>query len=144
MDGTEKKKRLCASCGETANSLCGKCTMTWYCSAACQKKAWPMHKITCGKTGIDLVVHRAGQLLQDVYLLMREHTFDYPIKSIEDQGCHLAVHKNAMITGTIYAFPNHLVRNKKEKRMILTAHRCEEPQGYLHEFLKEMLSGKFQ
>jgi hypothetical protein len=30
---------------------CGKCRVSHYCSVECQKKVWPLHKISCGNLG---------------------------------------------------------------------------------------------
>ncbi|KAJ7505122.1 hypothetical protein B0H11DRAFT_1851247 [Mycena galericulata] len=32
-------------------SVCGRCKMTFYCGATCQKLHWPVHKKVCGKDG---------------------------------------------------------------------------------------------
>ncbi|KAJ7486061.1 hypothetical protein B0H11DRAFT_2016794 [Mycena galericulata] len=32
-------------------SMCGRCKMTFYCGATCQKLHWPVHKKMCGKDG---------------------------------------------------------------------------------------------
>ena len=142
MDETGNKDRLCANCGKAAEHDCGKCETTWYCGRGCQKEAWSSHKTICGKTGTDLVVHRAGQLLQDVYLMMREMTFDNAIKSIQDRGEYLLVRDDQMIPGTIFPFPSWLIHNDKHKKMVLTTLICQEPTAFLHDFLKEMLDGE--
>lgn len=87
-------------------------------------------------------MYRAAQLLQDVYLLMREMTFDNSIESVEDRGEYLQVRDKPMIPGTIFPFPGHLVRTEEEKRMVLTTLICQEPIAYLHDFLLETLKGK--
>ena len=40
---------MCECCGKVQRKmlLCSKCKHCWYCSAACQKAAWPMHKREC-------------------------------------------------------------------------------------------------
>jgi len=37
----------CMVCGEAAASRCARCKLVWYCSRACQVKAWPSHKSFC-------------------------------------------------------------------------------------------------
>ncbi|KAI0920201.1 hypothetical protein AcV5_010005 [Taiwanofungus camphoratus] len=40
--------KKCVACGKTERlKLCSKCHAAWYCSAACQRANWPMHKQTC-------------------------------------------------------------------------------------------------
>ena len=133
----------CAHCGAAAGSSCGKCKTTKYCSTDCQELAWPTHKVTCGKTGLDLIVHRAGQLFQDIYLVMREKTFDNAIRSIEDRGDHLLITDNPMTVGSVQRFPIHLIRSMKEKKMVLTTLICQEPTGFLHDLLLSMFQGKY-
>ncbi len=44
-------KRLCSACRKPAGEKmmrCGKCKVTGYCSAECQKEDWPTHKLICG------------------------------------------------------------------------------------------------
>jgi len=46
---TSSRARACAECGKTDGGLqrCGGCRVVRYCSAACQRKAWPAHKKEC-------------------------------------------------------------------------------------------------
>lgn len=39
--------QICDACGKTALHVCGKCHIVRYCTAACQRAAWPQHKRTC-------------------------------------------------------------------------------------------------
>ena len=45
--------RICDSCGDKKNPAqlkkCGCCHLAFYCSTACQKRHWNMHKQRCGK-----------------------------------------------------------------------------------------------
>jgi hypothetical protein len=140
-NGNDKK---CAVCGAAASSHCGKCKLANYCSVECQKVVWTAHKISCGKDSLDLTMHRAAQLFQDIFLLMREKTFDNSIKSIEDRGDHLLVTDNPMTPGEVQKFPIHLIKNMSEKKMILTMLICQEPTAYLHDLLLDMLQGEFE
>lgn len=44
-------KKICAECAGSKEKLllCGQCKQIHYCSAECQKIAWKMHKLVCGK-----------------------------------------------------------------------------------------------
>eukprot|EP00983_Pelagomonas_calceolata_P102701 1158837-Pelagomonas_calceolata.AAC.1 len=46
---TSSSTHACAECGMTDGGLqkCGGCGVVRYCSAACQRKAWPAHKKEC-------------------------------------------------------------------------------------------------
>ena len=39
--------KLCAVCRAPATAFCGRCKTTPYCSAACQRSQWPLHKPYC-------------------------------------------------------------------------------------------------
>lgn len=49
MKATTKQALGCALCGLVTGDLkkCGKCKSVLYCSAECQKKDWPVHKLAC-------------------------------------------------------------------------------------------------
>lgn len=38
----------CTVCGRSTDNKCAKCKSAHYCSANCQKKDWPLHKLLCG------------------------------------------------------------------------------------------------
>ena len=38
---------ICSVCGQRSTSHCSRCKLASYCSAACQKAAWPSHKLRC-------------------------------------------------------------------------------------------------
>lgn len=44
--------KTCHLCGTVASNCCGKCKITRYCSATCQKQDWPAHKKICCKPTI--------------------------------------------------------------------------------------------
>eukprot|EP01099_Mayorella_cantabrigiensis_P009023 TRINITY_DN962_c0_g1_i1.p1 TRINITY_DN962_c0_g1~~TRINITY_DN962_c0_g1_i1.p1 ORF type:complete len:516 (-),score=120.40 TRINITY_DN962_c0_g1_i1:218-1765(-) len=48
---TPASENTCDQCNKHFEKLlrCGKCKVVRYCSADCQKKAWPQHKLVCGK-----------------------------------------------------------------------------------------------
>jgi len=53
---------VCITCKASAESklqVCSRCRLSKYCSAACQKKNWPIHKLTCIKRPAGAVVRTA-------------------------------------------------------------------------------------
>lgn len=48
----EKAKYLCAFCCEMPSETlcCGRCKKAYYCNAACQRKHWATHKLSCSST----------------------------------------------------------------------------------------------
>jgi hypothetical protein len=41
--------RICPSCGGEASMRCMRCYKVFYCTRACQKSHWPLHKPTCDR-----------------------------------------------------------------------------------------------
>ena len=39
--------RQCAHCTRPGTKRCSRCKKVWYCSQACQRKQWPLHKEIC-------------------------------------------------------------------------------------------------
>lgn len=141
MDGTADKR--CSHCGKTASLKCGHCKASWYCDVSCQKAHWSEHKPACKEADLDRTIHRAGQLLQDVFFLFREQLFDESIESIEDTGDTLFLRDRPRKPGTLIPFPHHLVRDEKEKKMVLSTLVCHEPIGYFHDLFIQMLKGEW-
>ena len=48
-DAGRSEGRVCDKCGQSSQALhkCGQCRKVCYCSAVCQKEAWPEHKLVC-------------------------------------------------------------------------------------------------
>ncbi|GAA5893755.1 hypothetical protein JCM8208_001236 [Rhodotorula glutinis] len=40
---------LCIVCDQPGTKLCGACKQARFCSARCQRKIWPVHKVQCGR-----------------------------------------------------------------------------------------------
>jgi hypothetical protein len=49
MKRTHAQRKACASCGSEEGVLvkCGKCLVTYYCDATCQRAHWQEHKVSC-------------------------------------------------------------------------------------------------
>ena len=50
------RTNACAACGVVAGAevkllLCGRCRCTYFCSDACQRASWAVHKLDCRKLG---------------------------------------------------------------------------------------------
>ncbi|KAJ4351482.1 uncharacterized protein N0V89_006825 [Didymosphaeria variabile] len=137
----ETEINSCVNCGAAASKFCSSCRVSKYCDRTCQTKNWPTHKISCGKSGIDLVVHRAGQLLQDLYLAMREAAYDTTIASVKEEGETLIIQDAPIDAGKLARFPNELMRSDVQKKMALTAFTCEDPLVLCHDIFVQMLEG---
>ena len=43
----------CGCCRKLASLTCSRCKREKYCSATCQEREWPIHKMNCSKRGIN-------------------------------------------------------------------------------------------
>lgn len=46
---TKQQGNTCSQCTNPASSRCSQCRLVHYCSVACQRNHWPLHKLTCTK-----------------------------------------------------------------------------------------------
>ena len=53
--------QLCAECGKSGKNRCARCKHTCYCSTACQKAAWPTHKLSCIRYSSDPLLQPSTQ-----------------------------------------------------------------------------------
>jgi hypothetical protein len=139
----EPRNKHCSSCGELATMRCSECRVHVYCNAKCQKADWIEHKKTCKTKNLDKIMHRAGALLQKLYLAFSRITFREQFTKIEDSGRHLTIHtEGATITSNKFVpFPDALVSGEKERKMVLCASRCTRFLGLFKEVIETMLKG---
>ena len=53
--------QFCAECGKSGKHRCARCKHTCYCSTACQKAAWPTHKLSCIRYSSDPLLQPSTQ-----------------------------------------------------------------------------------
>ncbi|KAF2752127.1 hypothetical protein M011DRAFT_391635, partial [Sporormia fimetaria CBS 119925] len=128
----------CGSCGKSTTVKCARCKDVYYCNAECQKAHWKEHKRICD---MDRYIRRVGALLQDLFFAWAEQMHRDCFVRIEDTGSHLIVYDGPHQQGSFYPFPNHLVKNAKDKRMILSSQMCDEALAYFKDLVDEMLKG---
>lgn len=141
---SEAQNKHCSSCGKPATMRCSQCGMHVYCNAECQKAHWIEHKKTCKTKNLNKIMHRAGALLQRLYLAFCRTTFrDHEFTKIEDSGRHLTVHmKSSGTKGRMFApFPDHLISGEKDREMVLCASRCVNFVGHFKNVIEMVLKG---
>lgn len=142
----EPQNKHCSSCGEPAAMKCGQCGVRVYCNAECQRAHWIEHKKVCKTKNLDKIMHRAGALLQKLYLAFRRITFRHQFSQIGHSGRHLTIHtKPFTLPRVIFSpFPDSLVPNEKEKNMVLCASRCSNFVGQFKEVVEMILKGNLR
>lgn len=147
----------CAACQKQASNICTGCKNTLtrqgtiesvaYCSAECQREAWPTHKDECKSRKARLVVFRIGSTLQKIFYVFREKLFDRAIISIKRENGKLFIYEGPVpdpVSSCDYlqAFPDHLVKNDEEKLAVLSHLSCNDAIGWMHDLIKHMLTGR--
>jgi hypothetical protein len=147
---------VCASCGGEASTRCSRCKNTGYCDTNCQHKHWKEHKKACEDPDLDQYIHRAGKLLQDVFLVFAEKTYFHRIVRVEEKseilrpsekreaGKVLLVHQSHYDgddKGGFYSIPDNLVSSDSDKKMILSTTMDDEVATRFYEFIEELMQG---
>lgn len=153
---------LCSSCKNTPFSSTAKSNshpfeQTYYCNAACQKAHWRTHKPVCKALQQRRHLFRAGALLQRIFYLYRERTFDKPIARLErittrdrkllrihDRDCRADADFADPITqwGVMVPFPAEMCKSEEERMALLVHSACTEAVAWMHELVTTMLKGK--
>lgn len=94
----------CANCQKPAYTACSGCNdtpdygqeeakKTSYCSSECQKANWAAHSKLCKKLQNRKALFRATDILQEIFYLYREKTFDKRITKVEEKDGIIFVHE---------------------------------------------------
>lgn len=91
MDTVTAQK--CSVCIRDAMSACKACkgtpdgiggfTAIYYCSAACQKQDWSIHKLNCNISKDRQTLYRADGLAQRLFTTFRKTVWSWPIDKVE-------------------------------------------------------------
>lgn len=110
----------CANCDKVAINHCSGCSnhpallslkipRTLYCSRECQIQHWPKHKLRC-KVVKDMLqyeaLRRAADLLQRLFYIYREASFDLPLESIDVDHNTLKLIEGQRRTDQVARFPH--------------------------------------
>ena len=143
----------CANCQSSTKKYCNRCKLVdrddqlvsavFYCSKTCQTTDYANHKLSC----LDRVqLFRGAKLLQQVLYTFRELGFDLDISDVEHKEGKLHTYEryfNARKNpGPVFAFPDHLLLEPKDRAALLTYMACSDSQKYLHELTRKVLKGK--
>lgn len=155
---TTNPTSACARCNKATARSCTGCkdaptetgqigTSTFYCSTECQKADWTNHKELCKILQSRKIVYRAGSILQEMFYVYREKTFDLLIERIEERAGRLYVHegiRDSVLTDTLIPFPSEMIPNEQDKKGILSYMSCFEAVGWMHDIIRYLLMGKKQ
>lgn len=124
----------CKTCGQTATLRCnhvevdGIASATHYCSKACQAADWATHKAECKSSKYRKQLYAAGRLLQQVFYVFREESFEQSYKKVEkdaDGRIHV-YHYYLDPEKFLFRFPNHIDLSLQDKQALLSHVACEE------------------
>ncbi|KAK5163939.1 uncharacterized protein LTR77_010334 [Saxophila tyrrhenica] len=144
----------CEPCGTPTSRRCSKCNEgldaeglstnpTYYCATDCQTNDRPTHRSNCQSANARKQLYRGAQFLQDVFCAFREVAYDINIADIKevDGKLHVCVSLKNFTAPTFFPFPNHLVRNKDDKKAILTLLSCTDALATMAELVRMCFDG---
>ena len=146
----------CANCQAPSTLKCPRCKDTptqedtWYCSKSCQTIHWNTHKRPCAQHKTVKAFYRAGKLIQEIWYVYREKTFDKPIMRIEEKNgnLHLVDRKDspgaiANLRGFQFLerFPSEICRNLEVKQDVLVFLCCGDGLAWMQEVVEYLLKG---
>ncbi|OJJ98501.1 hypothetical protein ASPACDRAFT_45014 [Aspergillus aculeatus ATCC 16872] len=102
---------ICAACGSNATLYCAGCLnppaylpghtiSATYCTRACQKRHWPVHKHVCRMMAQRIKLHRAAHILKTALLTYRATLYDIALTKIDLRDGTLYLHQEARDPGT--------------------------------------------
>ncbi|PVH95472.1 hypothetical protein DM02DRAFT_690044 [Periconia macrospinosa] len=134
----------CSACGEAASNKCTACQTHVYCGKDCQIKDWPEHKKICKHVRQEMIVERAGNLLKELYLDLREKTFDNHIVQVNAKNPKELIIYDGNLkdrVGWFQKFPNHLVEKGSIKNGVLSTLTCNEPLALMKGAVEKLFKG---
>lgn len=146
----------CAKCKEQANKVCSGCKNTpkatnqaeaaSYCSSGCQRADWANHKQVCKRLQTRQHFYRVGSLLQQIFYIYREKTFDKVVTKIEkrEDGNIYVFYAGGGGANlpTLQPFPASVCEDIKDKQAILCHLACGDALAWMCEIVDYMLGGK--
>ncbi|PVH78506.1 hypothetical protein DL98DRAFT_590250 [Cadophora sp. DSE1049] len=150
----------CAKCSRPTDRACFGCKdapalhdgvrSVFYCSSACQKAHWKVHKGDCKVMKERKILYRVGDTLQKMFYLYRERVFDKKIAKIEKKDGKLLIHDRDFNTEElskviteiemIKPVPHEMCENEEDKKAVLVHLACSDAVAWMHHSVKFMLS----
>ncbi|RAK81395.1 zinc finger MYND domain-containing protein [Aspergillus fijiensis CBS 313.89] len=143
---------ICAACGLNATLHCAGCLnppaylpghtiSAAYCTRACQKRHWPVHKRVCRVMAQRTKLHRAARVLKTALLTYRTTLYDIALTKIDLRDGTLYLHQEARDPGTRVHFPEHLTTKPEEREAALCVNQCTAAMALLSGLIRGLLAG---
>ena len=151
--GRKGKGGTCAGCGNEATTYCPRCAgvrpdineevKTFYCGKKCQGEQWPAHKGYCSEMRTLKKLHRSAVLLQDIFYVAMQYTFEHNIERVEKQGDKIHVYPSWFRYDRLFTpFPGYLNLSPEDRAAILSYLNCGESLMTVNQVLLQILGSK--
>ena len=146
----------CAHCEKTTRQYCTLCSegadidgnllQTFYCSKECLHADRENHKGMCKQVRARCRLYRGGELLQEAFYTYREMASDIPIHDVKIAKGKLHIYERVYdaavkAEGPLYAFPNNLVPDQRNKKALLTFLACTDALKHMFTLTAKVLKG---
>lgn len=117
---------------------------TFYCNSACQTADWTHHKQACKLLFARKRLYRAGDIVQRIFYVYREHTFNINITEVDKSEDTMYLYEGKYGRDILSPFPYHLFHSEEDKRAALTYCNCAVAVAFMLKIIEGFLKGKPQ
>lgn len=144
---------ICAHCSGRATQTCNGCvdaplgengqtSNTYYCNTTCQNADWTNHKSICKVLSARKQLYRAGDTVQRIFYVYREHAFEKLITKVEKEDDTLYLYEGQYDREVLVPFPHHLFDCRDDREAALTYYACSDAVAFMLEIVGSFLKGK--
>ena len=134
---------MCNGCADAPILSTEQPSNTFYCSTSCQKADWEIHKKICKLSSARKRLYRAGDIVQRIFYLYREHAFEKLITKVEKVDDTLYLYEGVDYGGQILVpFPHRLFSCEENKLAALTYSACDDAVAFMRDIVRLILQGK--
>ena len=134
-------KAFCKACADSSHYVVG-AQKTWYCGSECQRKHWkPSHRTKCLELRGIIHLYRGAKLIQELFYIYRELTFELAIDNIIKLGDKMDVYewRTKAEERKHYAMARNVVSDKRNRHAIMANDCCGESVWLFWSLVRNLL-----